>query len=111
MRPGSWLNVSQIEGPRPSSSTAPSIWKEAVAAPQTKPSGKRSRAAAVDGAEATVPAELTRPSLGDRPGETSGRMAGRVPADVRPLSPRFDQSTRTPAPVCPTRLPARPPQD
>ena len=32
--------VSQIDGPRPSSSTAPSIWYAAVAAPQRKPWGK-----------------------------------------------------------------------
>src|SRR5258707_5368221 len=30
-----------MDGPRPSSSTAPSIWYAAVAAPQRKPSGKR----------------------------------------------------------------------
>ena len=29
-----------MDGPRPSSRTAPSIWYDAVAAPQTKPSGK-----------------------------------------------------------------------
>src|SRR2546423_13729661 len=38
--PGVWLKVSQIEGPRPSSLTAPSIWYDAVATPQTKSSGK-----------------------------------------------------------------------
>ncbi|MCQ0013820.1 hypothetical protein [Actinomadura madurae] len=32
--------MSQIEGPRPSSRAAPSIWYAAVAAPQTKPGGK-----------------------------------------------------------------------
>ena len=32
--------MSQIDGTRPSSCAAPSIWYEAVAAPQTKPSGK-----------------------------------------------------------------------
>ena len=37
--PGFAQRVSQIEGPRPSSVLAPSIWKDAVAAPQTKPSG------------------------------------------------------------------------
>ncbi len=39
--PGVWENVSQIDGVRPSSATAPSIWYDAVATPQTKPSGKR----------------------------------------------------------------------
>ena len=39
--PGVWENVSQIDGVRPSSATAPSIWYDAVAAPHTKPSGKR----------------------------------------------------------------------
>src|SRR5215213_2123222 len=32
--------VSQIDGPRPSSLTAPSTWYEAVAVPQIKPRGK-----------------------------------------------------------------------
>src|SRR3712207_1152858 len=35
-----WQKVSQILGPRPSAATAPSIWYAAVAAPQTKSSGK-----------------------------------------------------------------------
>src|SRR3712207_1048498 len=39
--PGVWEKVSQIEGPRPSSSTAPSIWYEAVAVPHRNPSGNR----------------------------------------------------------------------
>src|SRR5918998_1417762 len=39
--PGVWENVSQMEGPRPSSSTAPSIWYEAVAVPHKNPSGNR----------------------------------------------------------------------
>lgn len=38
--PGVWLNVSQIEGVRPSSRTAPSIWYAEVAAPQRKAGGK-----------------------------------------------------------------------
>ena len=38
--PGVWLKVSQIDGPRPSAWTAPSIWYEAVAVPQRKPGGK-----------------------------------------------------------------------
>src|ERR1700722_3970759 len=37
--PGVWLNVSQIDGPRPSVVAAPSIWYAAVAAPQTKSAG------------------------------------------------------------------------
>src|SRR3712207_276345 len=39
MRPGVWAKVSQMLGPRPSSATAPSIWYEAVAVPQTKSGG------------------------------------------------------------------------
>src|SRR5450756_1058524 len=35
-RPGVWLKVSQMDGPRPSSVTAPSIWYDAVAAPHRK---------------------------------------------------------------------------
>jgi hypothetical protein len=31
--PGVWLKVSQIDGPRPSSETAPSIWYAEVALP------------------------------------------------------------------------------
>ena len=38
--PGVWLKVSQIEGVRPSSAAAPSIWYAAVAAPQRNPGGK-----------------------------------------------------------------------
>src|SRR4029450_3350653 len=34
-------NVSQIEGPRPSSSTAPSTWNAEVATPHRNPSGNR----------------------------------------------------------------------
>src|SRR4051794_23925364 len=40
-RPGVSENASQTLGPRPSSAIAPSIWYEAVAAPQTKSSGNR----------------------------------------------------------------------
>ena len=38
--PGTRQKVSQMDGVRPSSATAPSIWYDAVAAPQTKPAGK-----------------------------------------------------------------------
>ncbi len=38
--PGVWLKVSQIEGVRPPSRTAPSIWYAEVAAPQRKAEGK-----------------------------------------------------------------------
>ncbi|CAM5603028.1 hypothetical protein STENM223S_02357 [Streptomyces tendae] len=38
--PGVWLKVSQIEGVRPSSRTAPSIWYAEVAAPHRKAGGK-----------------------------------------------------------------------
>src|ERR1044071_799027 len=37
--PGVCEKVSQIDGPRPSSLTAPSTWYEAVAVPQIKPGG------------------------------------------------------------------------
>ena len=39
--PGMVANRSQIDSPLPSSLAAPSIWAEAVATPQAKPSGKR----------------------------------------------------------------------
>src|SRR5581483_10620708 len=39
MFPGVCENVSQIEGPRPSASTAPSIWYADVETPHLKPSG------------------------------------------------------------------------
>src|SRR6266508_5444642 len=39
MRSGWWLNVSQIDAPRPPSLTAPSIWYAAVAAPHRNPAG------------------------------------------------------------------------
>jgi hypothetical protein len=38
--PGVWLKVSQIDGVRPSSRTAPSIWYADVAAPHRKAGGK-----------------------------------------------------------------------
>ena len=41
VRPGVWLKVSQMEGPRPSSWAAPSIWYAAVAAPSRKSFGMR----------------------------------------------------------------------
>src|SRR5690606_41563593 len=37
MRPGVCVKVSQIERPRPSSSTAPSIWYDAVDIPKRNP--------------------------------------------------------------------------
>src|SRR5690606_27799875 len=40
VRPGVWLKVSQMDGVRPSSRTAPSIWYAEVAAPQRKTEGK-----------------------------------------------------------------------
>src|SRR4029453_3491388 len=39
--PGVCENVSQIDGPLPSASCAPSIWYAAVAVPHRKPSGNR----------------------------------------------------------------------
>ena len=41
--PGVREKVSQMLGVLPSSAAAPSIWKAAVADPQTKPSGNLSR--------------------------------------------------------------------
>ena len=52
--PSTSQNVSQIDGSRPSSVVAPSIWKLAVAAPQRKPSGKV-RSKEVITREVTVP--------------------------------------------------------
>ncbi len=59
MRPGSWLKVSQIDRPPPSSATAPSIWKAAVAAPQMKPSGKRTQASGAGRVDAAALGEVT----------------------------------------------------
>ena len=41
IRPGSAVNVSQMLGPFPSSSHAPSIWYDAVLVPNTNPAGSR----------------------------------------------------------------------
>ncbi|GAA3335579.1 hypothetical protein GCM10020358_04410 [Amorphoplanes nipponensis] len=57
-----------MDGPRPPSFTAPSIWYAAVAAPQTKPSGNRTldaRGSSLDSTE-TVAVILHR-SLHDPP--------------------------------------------
>src|SRR6476619_1500617 len=40
IRPGAAANTSQIDGPRPSSSTAPSIWRADVATPNRKSAGR-----------------------------------------------------------------------
>src|SRR5207302_8810536 len=48
--PGVWAKVSQMDGPRPSSWTAPSIWYAEVAVPQRKRSGNvRARGAVMGG--------------------------------------------------------------
>src|SRR5207248_151869 len=50
MLPGVCANVSQMDGPRPSSWTAPSIWYAEVAVPHRKPSGNdRGRGAVMGG--------------------------------------------------------------
>jgi hypothetical protein len=41
--PGFFEKPSQMLGPRPSTSSAPSVWKAAVATPQTKSFGKLAR--------------------------------------------------------------------
>src|SRR3954451_10717845 len=41
--PGGWAKVSQMDGPRPSSATAPSIWYDAVDTPKRKPGGNIGR--------------------------------------------------------------------
>src|SRR3954447_2247608 len=75
-----------MDGPRPSSRTAPSIWYDAVAAPQTKPSGKVTPAKAgcadVDVTVAVmrsplsdVPSQLNRLIIG---AETAPRCAGKA---------------------------------
>src|SRR5215212_7107204 len=51
--PAVWLNWSQIDGPRPPSWTAPSIWYAAVAAPHTQSSGKITPVAAMPGVSQT----------------------------------------------------------
>jgi hypothetical protein len=42
-----WVKRSQIDGPRPSSFTAPSIWYDEVAVPHRNPFGKPEGAALV----------------------------------------------------------------
>src|SRR5512140_2105953 len=47
MVPGLWVKRSQIDGPRPSSFTAPSTWYDEVAVPHRNPFGKPEGAAPV----------------------------------------------------------------
>ncbi len=88
--PGVWENVSQIEGDRPSSEAAPSIWYAAVALPQRKPGGKATRVrgsgGGLDGghpltAPCMIPATNCRPVAMNR--TSSGIVASAVPASTR----------------------------
>src|SRR5690349_24571284 len=57
-----------MDGPRPSSFTAPSIWYDAVAAPQTKPSGNRTPDASGSSLDSTeTVAVILHRSLHDPP--------------------------------------------
>jgi hypothetical protein len=58
--PGVWLKVSQIEGVRPSSRTAPSIWYAEVAEPQRKAGGKAREEAAEEEGEGVVEGVLSK---------------------------------------------------
>ena len=89
--PGVWENVSQIEGDRPSSEAAPSIWYAAVAAPQRKPGGKATAPGAAGAAwlmgghpltaPCMIPATNCRPVATNR--TSSGIVASAVPASTR----------------------------
>ena len=50
-------NVSQMDGERPSSEAAPSIWYDAVAAPQRKPGGKLIASVVLGGGQANRSAD------------------------------------------------------
>src|SRR5689334_9158618 len=62
MRPGSAQKVSHTLGPRPSSSTAPSIWYDAVLVPKRKPGGSAGKAGAGTGTIMSVTVEIRRGS-------------------------------------------------
>ena len=94
VRPGVWLKVSQIDGVRPSSVAAPSIWYAAVAAPHRKSAREGDRALRVEQADALagcwVGHDLTAPSMIPpmiwRPNsdehDNSGSVAIAVPAKI-----------------------------
>src|SRR5215470_14859743 len=94
MFPGVWANTSQINGPFPSSSQAPSIWYEDVATPQWNPSGNRRSAEAGDPAARAVigtspscrptlsQPEGPRGAVGGRGGEPGGRDRGLAVGDA-----------------------------
>src|SRR5262249_2456739 len=74
-------NVSQTDGPRPSSLAAPSTWYEAVATPQVKSFGNG----------APFPAALPPGGLGCSPAaraeEASATLAAETPRNFRLLTP------------------------
>ncbi len=85
--PGVWLNVSQMDGVRPSSWIAPSIWYEAVATPHRKSGGNVSRPASpatqVDlGAAHPFTAPSMIPPTIWRPSRMKTISTGTVPTSV-----------------------------
>ena len=90
-RPGSRQNVSQMDGPLPSSLLAPSIWNAEVAAPHTNPSGTR-RVGAGRGSLGAMTAQCSLASVARRRAasfssilnEISGcsRSTGRIEMDA-----------------------------
>ena len=70
-------NVSQTDGPRPSSLAAPSTWYEAVATPQTKSFGKRR----------PCRLSLAACSAARAPWTASATLAAETPRNLRLLTP------------------------
>src|SRR4051794_17702180 len=88
MVPGRWLKVSQMDGPRPSSVTAPSIWYAAVADPQMKFGGRLDRSSTgrfSSGCSREDRVYLTAPAV--RPA-TKYRCSARKPATTGMLTTR-----------------------
>src|SRR5215212_6186199 len=82
MAPGVWLKVSQIDGPRPSSATAPSIWYAAVAVPKTKPGGKRRPSSITPSQYGSERAGRGRAGPPARPGQAPIRL---LPSAIRQI--------------------------
>src|ERR1700729_2439026 len=87
---GVWLNVSQIDGPLPSASGAPSIWYAAVAAPHRNPSGNRSwslliRTSTV-GPAANPKSDCLHGPINRFSKPWPGPTLGTVPIEIRPAS-------------------------
>ena len=105
--PGVWAKRSQIDSPRPSSFVAPSIWYEAVAAPQRKPRGKTTlRGVPAAGAPSgNADGGARRSAEQARPGEDQ-RLAQELTAILGiPMAHRLS-SSRTASPHCASHEPA-----